>query len=294
MRNPTCVLRPPCELRQVELADVTVAMDGPAVGRKAVCFPRRRAIFLDSATWARISDVNGRRAVLFHELGHAAGARCERCADWYAGRQLRREGVATDRDALRTLLSLLDNRDPAQAAGDLHAGFGGGRLCLELEGGADPLAGAASRTVQGYRRGAAFPLVVRELAPGQWAEEATARAWLAAEAEARAGTAVESAFREMAKQEELYAGYKAGKPGFNLAARPGWSNHQEGTAVDGRWPSAEARERFAAVAAGHGLSRPVAGEPWHFVHGSPSPTSPAAAALPLLLLAAAAAVILAR
>jgi hypothetical protein len=284
----------------VGLGDVTVAMDGPAVGRKAVCFPGRRAIFLDSATWDRISDVNGRRAVLFHEVGHAAGARCERCADWYAGHLLRREGVATDRDALRTLLSLLDNRDPVRAAGDLHAGYGGGRLCLELEGGLDPLAGAASQRVTGYRGGQSFPLTVWQISPGQWAEEATARAWLAAAADHGAAR-VASGWRDWAKQADLYEGYKAGRPGYNPADPPGYSKHQDGTAVDGAWDSEAERERFAQLAAARGLSRPVSREPWHFVHAPAStPAAPASqpdtpgggSAAPLLLIAAAAAIIL--
>ena len=43
---------------------------------------------------------------------------------------------------------------------------------------------------------------------------------------------IESGFRTFAKQKELFDGFKAGKPGFNLAAPPGGSNHQHGQAFD--------------------------------------------------------------
>ena len=37
---------------------------------------------------------------------------------------------------------------------------------------------------------------------------------------------VVSGFRTMERQTELYNGYVARRPGYNLAARPGTSNHQ--------------------------------------------------------------------
>lgn len=41
-----------------------------------------------------------------------------------------------------------------------------------------------------------------------------------------------SGFRSNDQQKYLYDGYKQGKPGFNLAAKPGTSNHQNGIAFD--------------------------------------------------------------
>jgi len=41
-----------------------------------------------------------------------------------------------------------------------------------------------------------------------------------------------SGFRTQTQQQYLYDGFKKGKPGFNLAARPGHSNHQTGIAFD--------------------------------------------------------------
>jgi peptidoglycan hydrolase-like protein with peptidoglycan-binding domain len=43
---------------------------------------------------------------------------------------------------------------------------------------------------------------------------------------------INSGFRTMEEQRRLYDGYVRGLPGFNLAARPGYSNHQNGIALD--------------------------------------------------------------
>ena len=73
-----------------------------------------------------------------------------------------------------------------------------------------------------------------------------------------------SGFRTMAQQKHLYALYRAGRG--NLAARPGYSNHQGGTAVDistgsyasstYRWLKSHARQ--------YGFVNDVRGEPWHW------------------------------
>lgn len=46
------------------------------------------------------------------------------------------------------------------------------------------------------------------------------------------GISVQEGFRSFEKQKYLYDGYRAGRPGFNLAAKPGTSNHGTGIAVD--------------------------------------------------------------
>lgn len=97
-----------------------------------------------------------------------------------------------------------------------------------------------------------------------------------------------SAARTKAQQRHLYDGYKAGKPGYNLAANPDWAR-PDGTygsrhmvQPDGRsyaldlrlhrllgWPTAH------TVLAFYGLRFPVPGENWHaqalirFAGGSP-------------------------
>ena len=43
---------------------------------------------------------------------------------------------------------------------------------------------------------------------------------------------IESGFRTHRKQQELYEGWRARRPGFNRAAEPGMSNHQHGQALD--------------------------------------------------------------
>ncbi|PZR03768.1 MAG: hypothetical protein DI536_35485 [Archangium gephyra] len=71
----------------------------------------------------------------------------------------------------------------------------------------------------------------------------------------------------MAEQQRLYALYKAGKG--NLAARPGYSNHQGGTAVDvatGGSYSSKAYKWLARNARQYGFVNDVRGEPWHWTY----------------------------
>ena len=85
--------------------------------------------------------------------------------------------------------------------------------------------------VQGYVRGTPRTLEVVQV-DGVQMEVTTAKAWKKMKAAAKkAGITlgVNSGFRTMAKQRELYARYLNGG---NLAAKPGYSNHQSGAAVD--------------------------------------------------------------
>ena len=82
----------------------------------------------------------------------------------------------------------------------------------------------------------------------------------------RAGVSlsVVSGFRTMAQQRSLYAAYKAGRG--NLAARPGYSNHQGGTAADlntGGY-SSRSYKWLARNARAYGFVNDVRGEPWHW------------------------------
>lgn len=74
---------------------------------------------------------------------------------------------------------------------------------------------------------------------------------------------VNSAFRSWAKQAELYALFQAGG---NLAAEPGYSNHQGGVAVDIESANGTnaAYHWLVANAARFGFRRTVASEPWHW------------------------------
>jgi hypothetical protein len=79
-----------------------------------------------------------------------------------------------------------------------------------------------------------------------------------------------SGLRTRAEQERLYYGWVHRLPGFNLAARPGTSNHERGHAADvdvvksdgslvsiGNYPGARAALKR------HGLALSVRTEPWH-------------------------------
>lgn len=76
-----------------------------------------------------------------------------------------------------------------------------------------------------------------------------------------------SGFRTYPKQLYLYNGYKNRQPGFNLAARPGFSNHQDGYAYDFVISAYEGNARYdwlKAHAPEHGFVRTVNKEPWHW------------------------------
>ncbi|MFN7135837.1 MAG: D-alanyl-D-alanine carboxypeptidase family protein, partial [Myxococcales bacterium] len=74
-----------------------------------------------------------------------------------------------------------------------------------------------------------------------------------------------SGFRTMAQQQHLWNLYRSGRG--NLAARPGYSNHQMGLSVDvttnGSYNSAAYRW-LARNARRYGFVNDVRGEPWHW------------------------------
>lgn len=74
-----------------------------------------------------------------------------------------------------------------------------------------------------------------------------------------------SGFRSMAEQTALYAKYLLGIG--NLAAKPGYSNHQGGTAydIDVNNSTSSAAYRWLEVHARQfGIHRTVSSEPWHW------------------------------
>ena len=79
--------------------------------------------------------------------------------------------------------------------------------------------------------------------------------------------AINSGFRSYGEQKVLYEGFVKKLKGFNKAARPGRSNHQNGIAFDiavaggNGDPVYEWLKRNAPV---HGFIRTVNGEPWHW------------------------------
>lgn len=78
---------------------------------------------------------------------------------------------------------------------------------------------------------------------------------------------INSGFRTYAKQERLYQGWKNGEQGFNLAAKPGRSNHQNGIAFDLNTTGFEGTLVYDWLknnATKYGFIRTVNKEHWHW------------------------------
>lgn len=79
--------------------------------------------------------------------------------------------------------------------------------------------------------------------------------------------AINSGFRSYPEQKALWEGFQKGLPGFNLAAQPGSSNHQNGVAFDIAVAGADGNEVYDWLkkhATGFGFVRTVNREPWHW------------------------------
>lgn len=126
-----------------------------------------------------------------------------------------------------------------------------------------------AREVLGYSKGKSFQLQVASIGNGQVMRPDAAAAFIAMRAAAAQDgitLAVSYAYRSMEEQEMLYAKYLAGTG--SLAAKPGFSNHQSGVAVDirvGNTTSSTYRW-LANNAFRFGFKRTVASEPWHWEH----------------------------
>jgi D-alanyl-D-alanine carboxypeptidase len=121
-----------------------------------------------------------------------------------------------------------------------------------------------SRPAVGYRRGKKFRIKIVSV-DGRDIEVKTARAYLAMR-EAAAAQGVElqlnSGFRTNDDQQMFYLAYKAGLGA--RAARPGYSNHQSGSALDIDVWNYDHLVWLEANAARFGFKRTVTGEPWHW------------------------------
>lgn len=89
------------------------------------------------------------------------------------------------------------------------------------------------------------------------------------EAAARDGVlvAINSGFRSYPQQKALYEGYQKHLPGYNLAAPPGRSNHQNGVAFDIRVAGGNGDPTYEWLkqhAPAFGFIRTVNKEPWHW------------------------------
>ncbi len=78
---------------------------------------------------------------------------------------------------------------------------------------------------------------------------------------------LKSGFRTYPKQAFLRDGWERRRPGFNLAARPGFSDHQDGFAYDFAISGYEGNPRYDWLKRNgprHGFVRTVNNEPWHW------------------------------
>lgn len=131
---------------------------------------------------------------------------------------------------------------------------------------ADPAAPMDSVRTTGYVRGKARTIEVVPV-DDVWLAKPAARDFLAMQAAAqKAGIylSIRSGFRDHETQIWLYQAWRAGYG--NRAARPGYSLHQSGRALDLRVHDVETRAWLKKHARRFGFLRTVSDEPWHFEH----------------------------
>lgn len=133
-----------------------------------------------------------------------------------------------------------------------------------------PSSAPRGRSVLGYVNGTARRIQISSIGNGKLLRTDAAAAFNRMKAAARrAGVTLTpvSGFRSMAQQKALYAAYRAGRG--NLAARPGYSNHQGGISVDvatGGSYSSAAYKWLARHGRQYGFVNDVRGEPWHWTY----------------------------
>jgi hypothetical protein len=119
----------------------------------------------------------------------------------------------------------------------------------------------------GYDKGNAFPITVVTV-DGKPVEVATANAYyVMAQAAANDGVNIQvvSGFRTMAQQQYLYNCYiTCSCNNCNLAAEPGYSNHQSGHALDLNTSAGGVYAWLDAHAGAYGFTRTVPSEAWHW------------------------------
>ena len=123
---------------------------------------------------------------------------------------------------------------------------------------------ADARTATGYVAGEKTQVKVVEVG-GAEAEVRTAKAFRTmAKAASKAGVElrIRSGYRTFAKQAKLYKQYRRGQG--NLAAPPGFSNHESGRALDINITNHRALDWLQSHGAKYGFHRTVPGEAWHW------------------------------
>lgn len=134
------------------------------------------------------------------------------------------------------------------------------------------------KAVTGYDRGKPYAMKVVSVGAKPTAK-ATAHAFLRMQSAAQSAgvrLSINSGFRSMAEQQHLYDCYKSGSCNSgNLAARPGYSNHQNGRALDlatSDW------SWVASHASKFGFRRTVPSERWHYEFSGADPGGPCSGA----------------
>jgi peptidoglycan hydrolase-like protein with peptidoglycan-binding domain len=135
-------------------------------------------------------------------------------------------------------------------------------------GGVTPPPPSGGKVVTAYTNGRPSQITVVPVGNNQYMRADAAqnfKAMQAAAARAGINLTATSGFRTMAQQQELYRKYLNGTG--NLAAKPGYSNHQNGISMDiggiGSY-SSKAYNWMKANAANFGFVNDVKGEYWHW------------------------------
>jgi hypothetical protein len=130
--------------------------------------------------------------------------------------------------------------------------------------------GLGEISVTGYKKNVPFTIKVKELSdyPGHYLQSSPVNVWSAFENMGRQAQAdgitfkVNSSFRDMAKQTQLYAAYKNGTG--SLAAKPGYSTHQMGSTVDISVRDLKVYNWLVENGPGFGFKQTVPSEKWHW------------------------------
>lgn len=95
---------------------------------------------------------------------------------------------------------------------------------------------------------------------------------VAAAAAVKVPITINSGFRSYPEQKHLNDGFVRGLPGFNTAAKPGFSKHQNGIAFDIAVAGGDGNPTYEWLkvnATGFGFVRTVSKEPWHWEYDPP-------------------------